>query len=150
MNGKSPSKWYKNGAISNDQMGEEILSPRSNKNFCRENSYLTASCSFWRKNCYTYLILLHFCFTSTAILRLHQGWAILFTWRAVFDKILKNYEAEGLTSADVLFSPLKIGEKQKRKKKVFTSADVLFFTATQRGAKVKGLRVVSRWVFRFL
>ena len=76
----------------------------------------------------------------------------MFKRRPAFERILKNFEAEGRidsknkkqqvhASADVLFLPQKIGEEQK---KVYKAAHVLFFTDIQCRAIKKELRLNSR------
>ena len=51
---------------------------------------------------------------------IRQGWAILFTRRAAFEKNLKP------RAALVIFLPLKIGEEQKKVYLSYTFAEVLF------------------------
>ena len=58
----------------------------------------------------------------------------MFTRKAAFEKISKNFETESRTSADVQLSTQ---IQVKTKKKVITFADVLFFTEIQRRAKIK-------------
>ena len=56
-------------------------------------------------------------------------------------KISKNFEAEGRKSADVQFYTQ---VQVKSKKRVITSADVLFFTENQRGTVKNRLWLDSR------
>ena len=56
--------------------------------------------------------------------------------RAAFEKISKNFEAEGRTSENVQFST-QIQVKTKKKKKAVTAADVHIFAEIQRRTEVK-------------